>query len=177
MRKLFGSIAVLLVFVLGFTACESSFNYSNLLKQEEKLIADYMKRNNYVLLDKFPEDSVFAENEFYHYPDGIYFQLVEKGSGDTAQVFDKLVLRYKKSTLDYDAVVEDFWTTQDRPYPNEVVYGSLTGSCEGWYYAIQAMKRSDAHARFIVPSKLGFSTDQNSVTPYIYEMKIKILPR
>ncbi len=177
MRKLFGTITVLVAMILGFTACESSFNYSKLLDKEDELIQAYMNRNDYVVLNQFPSDSVFAANEFYKTSEGLYFQLIDKGLGDTALAFDRLVLRYKKSTLDYDAVVEDYWTTLDRPYPNEVIYGSLSGSCTGWYYAIHMMKRTDSHARFIVPSKLGFSTDQNSVTPYLYEMKIKILPR
>ena len=177
MNKILSKLCAGALFMVILSACVNTSSYTYLIDQEEKLIASYLKRNNYVLLDKFPEDSVFAENEFYHITDGIYFQLIEKGTGDTALVYDKLVVRYKKSTLEQDAVVEDYWTTQDRPYPNEVTYGSLTGSCQGWYDAMHMMQRSNAHAKFIVPSKLGFETDQNSVTPYLYEMKIKILPR
>jgi hypothetical protein len=111
----------------------------------------------------------------YHFEDGIYFQLVEKGVGDTLRVGDKLVLRYKQSTLDVYPMVEDYWTTQDRPYPNEITYGSLANSCEGWQKAFELMKKSEAHARIIVPSKLG--RNDSEVIPYVYELKIRRVPK
>ena len=160
-----------LFMLLIMVACENSTNYSQLLKAEEELIADWLVRNEITLLDEFPADTVFAANEMYHFEDGIYFQLIEKGVGDTLRMGDKFVLRYKHSTLDLYPLVEDFWTTQDRPYPNEIVYGSLANSCEGWQKAFELMKKSDAHARIIVPSKLG--RNNSEVIPYVYEMKIR----
>ena len=37
------------------------------------------------------------------------------------------------------------------------------------------MKKSDAHARIIVPSKLG--RNNSEVIPYVYEMKIRRVPK
>lgn len=156
-------------------SCESATSYSRQLEAEEKLIEDWIARNNIVILDQFPEDSLFAENEMYHFEDGIYYQLLERGEGEPLRQGDVIVLRYMSSTLDVNPVVEDYWTTEDRPYPNEIVYGSNTGSCTGWTKAFELMKRSGAHARIIVPSKLGFN--DAVVTPYLYEMKIKVLPK
>ena len=167
--------------ILGFfmllmmVACENSNNYSQLLEAEENLIEDWLVRNEYVLLDEFPADTVFAANEMYHFAEGIYFQLIEKGVGDTLRNGDKLVLRYKQSTLDLYPVVEDYWTTQDRPYPNEITYGSLVNSCEGWQKAFELMHKSGAYARVIVPSKLG--RNDSEVIPYVYEMKIRRVPK
>lgn len=161
--------------VLAFISCKSQTNYSKELEAEELLIDQWIERNGIVLLDSFPEDSLFAENEMYHYPEGIYYQLLEKGEGDTMIAGDVIILRYRCSTLDENAIVEDYWTTMDRPYPNEIVYGSSVNSCKGWTKAFELMKRSGAHARIIVPSKLGF--DANQVVPYLYEMKIKVLQK
>lgn len=171
MKSKFLSLLLLLIMV----ACENSTNYSQLLKAEEELIQDWLLRNEITLLDEFPADTVFGTNEMYHFEEGIYFQLIEKGVGDTLRTGDKLVLRYKQSTLDVYPMVEDYWTTQDRPYPNEISYGSLSNSCEGWQRAFEIMKKSEAHARIIVPSKLG--RDNSEVIPYVYEMKIRRIPK
>jgi hypothetical protein len=165
----------MMLLLIAMVACESETNYSQLLKAEEELIDSWLARNEIVLLDEFPTDTVFGANEMYHFEDGIYFQLIEKGVGDTLRTGDKLVLRYRQSTLDEYPVVEDYWTTQDRPYPNEIIYGSLSNSCEGWQKAFELMKKSDAHARIIVPSKLG--RNDSEVIPYVYEMKIRRVPK
>ena len=165
----------MMLLLIAMVACESETNYSQLLKAEEELIDSWLARNEIVLLDDFPTDTVFGANEMYHFEDGIYFQLIEKGVGDTLRTGDKLVLRYRQSTLDEYPVVEDYWTTQDRPYPNEIIYGSLSNSCEGWQKAFELMKKSDAHARIIVPSKLG--RNDSEVIPYVYEMKIRRVPK
>ena len=165
----------MMLLLIAMVACENSNNYSQLLKAEEELIQDWLGRNSIIILDEFPADTVFGANEMYHFEDGIYFQLIEKGVGDTLRTGDKLILRYKQSTLDVYPIVEDYWTTQDRPYPNEIIYGSLTGSCEGWQKAFELMGKSEAYARIIVPSKLGRSTSE--VIPYVYELKIRRVPK
>ena len=165
----------MMLLLIAMVACENNTNYSQLLKAEEELIADWLVRNEITLLEEFPTDTVFAANQMYHFEDGIYFQLIEKGVGDTLRAGDKLILRYKQSTLDLYPMVEDYWTTQDRPYPNEIAYGSLTNSCEGWQKAFELMQKSDAHARIIVPSKLG--RNNSEVIPYVYEMKIRRVPK
>lgn len=167
-------IRKLLLFILAvtfFVSCENEQNYSQLLKKEEREINDWLKRNGMTVLPEFPEDSVFAENEMYHYPDGIYFRLISKGVGDTLRMGDRFTLRYRQYTLEEGALVESYWTTQDNPYPPELMYGNSTNSCDGWQQAFEAMKRSESHAQIIVPSKLGHNDIE--VVPYIYEMKIK----
>ena len=165
----------MVLLLIAMVACENSSNYSQLLKAEEELIKDWLARNEIKLLDEFPADTVFATNEMYHFDEGIYFQLIEKGQGDTLRTGDKLVLRYRQSTLDVYPMVEDYWTTLDRPYPNEITYGDLTNSCEGWQKAFELMKRSEAHAKVKVPSKLG--RNDSEVVPYVYEMKIRRVPK
>lgn len=152
-------------------ACEDENNYSQLLKKEEIEINSWLKRNNIKVLDEFPADSVFAEDEMYHYPEGIYFRLIDKGIGDTLRTGDRFVLRYRQYTLEEGALVESYWTTQDNPYPPEIVYGNATNSCEGWDQAFEAMKRSESQAQIIVPSKLGHNDSE--VIPYIYDLKIR----
>ena len=86
----------MMLLLIAMVACENSNNYSQLLKAEEELIADWLLRNEMVVLDEFPADTVFGANEMYHFEDGIYFQMISKGEGDTLRRGDKLVLRYKQ---------------------------------------------------------------------------------
>jgi hypothetical protein len=121
---------------------------------------------------------VWGEKEFYHisgYDDLYYHQIMR---GDTTQEIvtnDLIIVRYKKFALTENADTLSYWTTLDQAYPNEFHYGN-TGECEAvaWHLAIKQMKYADAQCEIICPSKLGFTDDQNSVTPYVYIMKIKV---
>lgn len=175
MKRLIYSVLTAVIVGFALVSCESDTSYSKELEAEEKLIESWLERNGITIIDEFPADSLFKENEMYHFTDGIYYQLLEKGEGDPMVDGDVIVLRYRSSTLDVNPIVEDYWTTEDRPYPNEIVYGSSTNSCTGWTKAFELMKRHNSHARIIVPSKLGF--DDSVVVPYVYEMKIKVLPK
>ena len=167
---------VAIVAALSLMSCENSRNYSQLLKQEEENIDKWLSDSSITIISQFPEDSIFARNEIYHYEDGIYFQLFEKGEGDTLRNGDQIIMRYKQIRLDNVSVEEDYWTTMDRPYPNEEIrYGSLRNSCEGWQKAFSLMKRHGSYARCIVPSKLG--RNSSDVVAYVYEMKIKVVPK
>ncbi|HHT61940.1 MAG: DUF4827 family protein [Paludibacteraceae bacterium] len=162
---------------LMLVGCESATSYSKLLEKEQKLIKDYIARQGIEVLDEFPADSVFAPNQYYHYPEGIYIQLISKGEGEEMKSGRKIVVRFIQSTLDVEPVVESYWTTMDKPYPVEVSYGSITNSCEGWQKAFSVMKRNESYAKFIVPSKLGFDAAAQAVKPLHYEMKIKLKPQ
>ena len=175
-KRLIYSSLILAVLSLTVNSCTSSTSYSKELENEENLIKAWIKRNHIKILDEFPEDSLFAEDEMYHFNEGIYFQMLDTGRGnEVLQEGDVIILRYSSSTLDKNPVVEDYWSTEDRPYPNEIVYGSLTNSCKGWNAAFELMKRDSAYARIIVPSKMGFN--DAIVVPYLYEMRIRILPK
>ncbi len=176
MQKNILKIAAFILVVVAMTACEASSNYSQLLKQEQAEIDNYLAREGYELLEEFPSDSVFGENQIYRFPnEGIYIRLIDKGAGDTLTRGDQFSLRYRQSSLEVGALVEEYWTTQDRPYPNIITMGDLLGSCIGWQNAFDVMRRNDSHAIIIVPSKLGRNIQE--VEAMYYEMKIKVLPK
>lgn len=68
-----------------------------------------------------------------------------------------------------------YWTTLDQAYPVEFHYMN-TSECEiiAWHEAIRLMKYPNSQCEIIVPSKLGDSNAQDSVTPYVYILKIKV---
>lgn len=175
MRKFF-YIAVLAV----LTACTSNNNYSKLLKAEKEEIARYIKSNNIKVIYEEPdEDYEWADNEYYQIAgrDNLYFHLVKRGNKEAGAVepTETVILRYRQYTLKQPADTASFWTTLEQPYPVEFQFlTDYTNASVGWQEAVRLMKYTDAECKLICPSKLGFTAEQTSVTPYGYDMKIKI---
>ena len=168
-KSIFCGLLGMLFFATG---CNQN-TYSNLRKKEDKLIANYISRNGLVILDKEPVDGyVWAENEYY-------IDSVSHTQNDTVNqkiiANDLIVARYKQFGLTEDADTLSYWTTLDVAYPLEFHYLNLS-ECEStaWHAAIQLMKYPDSQCQIIVPSKLGFSNEQTTVTPYVYILKIKV---
>ena len=184
---LFGLLGTLFLF-----GCSNN-SYNSLRTAEDKLIANYISRNNLNILTEEPaNDYVWGEKDFYRVPDvdNFYFHLRHRGDSiridsvsptriDTIdlqiEANDLIVLRYKQFALTENADTLSYWTTLDQAYPYEFHYLN-TSDCEavGWHLAVKYMKYPDSECEIIQPSKLGFSAEQNSVTPYGYIMKIKI---
>lgn len=173
-QLIFGLIA------MAFIAVGCSNNtYSNLRKQEDKLIANYISRNGLQIITEEPaEDHVWGEKEFYKVIgyDNFYYHLIQQG--DTTQKVvtnDLIVMRYKQWALTEDADTLSYWTTLDQAYPAEFHYGN-TSECDavGWHVAIRLMKYGESQCEIICPSKLGFESAGDEVKPYAYILKIKV---
>lgn len=166
---------------LAFIAIGCNNNtYSNLRKQEDKLISNYISRNNLVIVTEEPDSThVWGEKEYYQVRgrDNFYFHLIQRGDTSASEIVanDLIVARYKKFGLTEDADTLSYWTTLDQAYPMEFHYGN-SSECDivAWHLAVGLMKYPDAQCEMIVPSKLGSSDDQTSVTPYVYILKIKV---
>jgi len=171
----------------------SQNTYSSLREKEDKLIGNYIRRNGLKILTEEPDvNYVWGEKEYYRVAgyDSLYFHLISRGDSiridsisptrkDTVDLTivtnDLIVVRYKKFALDEGADTLSYWTTLDQAYPYEFHYGN-TAECDavGWHVAVRLMKYPNSQCEIIVPSKLGFSDDQTSVTPYVYIMKIRV---
>lgn len=179
MKKLFYLLVILAPIVLS--GCQQN-SYAQQLKDEKALIADYIKREKINVIYAEPEDGVWGEKDFLDLTsfgyENMYFHLSYQGDTATEQVKrgDKIVLRYKRYTLDINSDTVSYWTTAQNGYPVEFIYlTDYTAACTGWHAAVKFMKYTDAEAKIINPSKLGFSSAEGTtVTPYGYEMKIKI---
>ena len=173
------------------TGCNGN-TYSRLRNQEDKLIASFIKRHQWNVTDKEPADSIWGVKDYYKVQgyDNFYFHLISRGDSvfidsvsptqiDTLDqkiiANDLIVCRYKRFALTENADTLDYWTTLNQSYPYEFHYGN-TSECEcvAWHKAISLMKYPESSCEIIVPSKLGFSDEQNTVTPYVYILKIKV---
>lgn len=169
-------LLILAGLALLVTGCTNN-TYSDLRKKENKLIENFISRNNLNILEVAPsEDYAWGPKDFYKVEgyDDFYFHLRERGDTSvTVQLKDIIVTRYKKFALTENADTLSYWTTMDQAYPYEFRYGDLS-SCEaeGWHVAVKLMKYARAECEVIVPSKMGFTEDEDSVTPYGYIIKI-----
>ena len=170
-------VVYLLLLILTFSACKETNVYSDLLKEERKLIEDYIARNGITVVTEEPQE--WGEKVYWQVPDydNFYFHLVDQGDTTQTEIEAKeiVLLRFKRYTLDEYADTLYNWTTQDSPEPIKFQYMiNSDNSCTGWQMAVKYMKYPGAQCKIICPSKLGFSEENSSVTPYGYDLKIKI---
>ena len=165
------------VVLAGLAACTSATAYSTQLKNEKKLIADYIKRNHITIIYEEPAYDKWQPNEYLEVGDYCYFNLTKMGDTmtDSIETGDVIEMRYRKYTLDVNSDTISYWSTNEVSHPIEFQYNvSSTSSCSGWHYALKYMRYSGAEGKLICPSKLGFTEDGNSVTPYGYDLKFKV---
>lgn len=182
MRKT--SIYILSLLGLILASCNNN-TYSNALKEEEKLIENFIKRQGIIVVKDQPSTiEEWGDKVYWQVPDkdNFYFHLVEEG--DTTQpalkVKDWVNLQYIQYTLDAYADTIRFWNTEDYGETNpQIQYTSPNmvpsdNSCMGWQIAMEHMKYSGAQCKIICPSKLGFTNQNSNVIPFGFDMKIKI---
>lgn len=172
-------IYILLLLGISLAGCNNN-TYSNELKEEEKLIANFIARQGITVVTEKPTSmEEWGENVYWKIPDydNYYFHLVEQGDTTKAELEAKdiVLLRYIQYTLDAYADTMRFWNSDDQPEPTRLQYlVSTEASCAGWQIALEHLQYSGAQCKIICPSKLGFDDQNSNVTPYGYDMKIQI---
>lgn len=177
MKRISYLLLLVLLTTIIISSCSNQRTYARQLDDEKTLIAAFISRYNINVMNSFPKDSVWKDNDYVLLTSGLYFHMVNYGdvsSTDSLEFKDKVVARYKQYTLDVVSDTISNWSTIDFPSPPVFVYGDYSQSCIGFQEAVSYMKRNDSEAKFIIPSKLGFSNYMTSVTPLGYDMKIKI---
>lgn len=181
MKQLLSATLCAMIIALGMMSCKGN-TYANYLKAEKQLISEYIEREHINVLEEFPADSVeWGEKDYVNMMgygfDYMYFHLTKRGDmeGDSVSSGSTIALRYKKYELGVTMDTISYWTTNDSAEPVTFVYGKdYTTACTAWHAAVKYMKYSGSEAKIICPSKLGFETEQQTVTPYGYDLKIKI---
>lgn len=182
-------ISALLFGLFLLAGCRQTTAYSTQLKAERKLMSEYIKRNELVIVDTLPPVDAFMKNPKLYYAvqgyDRLYYHLDHMDDSvivlnDTTYEIepvrrgDVIVMRYKQFTLTQTPDTADYWTTLNAPYPTEFRYMVDNSTCTAWHVAVQLMQYSNSECTILVPSKLGDERAQNSVTPYGYKLRMKI---
>lgn len=180
MKNLLWLIFFSLILSVSFSACNNSTRtYAKELAAEKALIEDYVKRQGIRVVDKMPTDAEFLNDKklYYKSTSGLYYRLEKQGRLDKDTIAPgkdvlKIDSRYIEYTLDSKSDTVDYKSPNRYPYGATFVYGSSsTSTASAFQEAVYYMRRTEAEAKLIVPSKLGFST--SVVTPYGYDLNIQ----
>lgn len=199
MKKL--SLLFLVVSVLAalMQSCSDSKTYAEMLEDEKNAIKAFIAKHdiNVISLEEFEKDTVtdVSKNEYVFLPNGVYLQIVNRGTADTLKYRDELLLRMTEynimceiddtaypdtiSNVDVATVVDSFFydptstsTTMTEgwfPYVYSQFYGTLNVPY-GIVYSLRYV-RDMARFNVIVPSKMGHGYAGQEVYPFFYEIR------
>ncbi|SFG93913.1 FKBP-type peptidyl-prolyl cis-trans isomerase [Pontibacter chinhatensis] len=155
--------ALLVLFViLGFAACKKDDNTPQREKDDKKL-QEYFKANG------IDPATLVKRNS------GLYYQLLQEGTGDKIFPGDKVSVHYTGTFLDG----EKFDSSHDRnePLVFTIGYGEVIA---GWDEGLTLMRVGEK-AKLFVPSHLGYGPRGRGTvpgnTPLIFEVEVlEVLP-
>ena len=186
MNKIFGCVLIAGV-ALFVTSCNKTKSYADQLKAEKKAIERLIDSNGFVILDEYPADGVFKENEFFRMENGVYLNVIDSGNGDHIDEAKKnIISRFKVSLFKSDTAEIDGFANQYLPvsftyqkyYENYYLFGqseNATGNdpmmqsfvCEGMAAGLQYVGDS-SYVKMIVPFKLAPSNFRSSGEPLFF---------
>lgn len=175
--KLISRIVFVLFTLVMCNACTDQSTYADELKAEKALIADFISRNGITVVETKPTTVPYPDKVYYKTSSGLYIHIKSVDTSvDTVATNDLVIFRYMQYTLGTNPDTISYMNTVDSPFPVTFYFNDLTQdqACTGWHEAISLMVYDNAEANIIVPSKLGFSTDEKIVVPYGYDIRIKI---
>jgi hypothetical protein len=176
---------ILLATLFFLVACSDGKTYVEMLEDERNAISQYIAVNNYQILNTFPIDTVFQSNEFFLAENGLYLNIIKKGTPTVYKDGEKITLRLK--TLQLFSIEETAYHKEDNEamsltylynYPtnyqegnNSVFYSQYEIICEGSVYPlIKKYVGYEGAAKMIIPSKIGNSYCKSQVWPMYVEI-------
>jgi hypothetical protein len=162
-------IASIMMFVYSLSSCDKQKSLQERLQEEKRAIEQYIRSEELVILDKYPEGRAFGKNEFFRTSDGLYIHVVDSGSGRRAiPLVDEVTVRFEYR---YDIAISNstksYWVESTLLAPFSFKYGlsqsyKVSGSlvCAGWVYPLSYVGE-DAVVDLIIPSALGSAEDNN----------------
>jgi hypothetical protein len=185
-----------------FYACDNTKTYSEMLDDEKDAIRAFVKENDIVTISQedFEKDTVTVveKNEYVLFSNGVYMQIVDRGSGSMIKNRDRVLVRF----IEYDIMGKDTTLASNvlNPYEEynlypDAFYYTVTSTTSygqfvsdpagigfnmisyygtsvpaGWLLPLQYVK-DGARVKLIVPSKMGHTTAQEYVSPYFYDIR------
>ncbi len=195
MKKGFNILMIVCAALLALS-CSKTKSYTDMLKDQKKAIERLKDEKGFVFLKDFPKDSVFKENEFVELENGVYLNIIDKGSSERAVYGTEILYR---CTMYYPMDTSYIYLTNSAglhiiPYyyyipptggyissnygphsngtsPYSFTYGDYYSSNvgEGLMTPLLYVGHG-AKVKLIVPFKRGLPTDNNNGEPAYYEI-------
>ena len=171
MKKGF-NILLILCAALVAISCSKTKSYTDMLKDEKKAIERFIDDKGLEILDDFPADSVFKENQFVLLDNGVYLNIIDKA---------KMLYRCKMSYFMDSTIVaiENYGPHSNGTSPIAFTYGDYSKNSPydpSYYYVSEGMQEplkyvgDRAKVKMIVPFKRGAYNDQSNGQPVYYEI-------
>ena len=125
MKKGFYVLATLFIaFSSVFTmSCKKTITYEEMKAAEVKLIKRIISSHNIEVLEEYPANGVFGENQFVQLGSGIYLNVVDSGNGNRAVVNKTDILVRASGYYIYSDSTYSFNTFINTTPPMEFRYG------------------------------------------------------
>ncbi len=174
MKKITLFLFSLITITILVSSCNDQKTAQELIQEEKKAIQRFVTKNGIKTLSSYPENGVFAANEYYRNPDGLYINVVDSGNGKRAVPYkDEICVRFdgvqwfKSDTVSYSSY------DTNKNYPYVFTYGNSYSydqyyACAGWAIPLSYVGEN-AIINLIVPSNLGSTYDQKSYRPVFYK--------
>lgn len=177
-------IVIFLISMLVITSsCNKRKTYADLLKAESKAIDKFISKNKLVILQDFPKEGQFKDNEFYKDPaTGVYYNIIE--TGDTInyklKVGDDVHVRFKGLryfSTDNDSTEYDNMDPNRSPWPETFTYRGevnlearslYSNTTSGWVAPLKHIGHT-GRVKMIIPFTWGSQSDQQAYTPTYYD--------
>ena len=181
MKRGFNMLLILCA-ALAAISCSKTKSYTDMLKDEKKAINRFLDENGFEVLSDFPADTVFGEKEFVKLENGVYLNIIDRGTADRATMNrTKILYRCKLHHLLYGdtLVYVNYGPHSNGTDPIPFTYGDYSSSnpsdpsyvwvSEGMQEALKYVGHR-SKVKMIVPFKYGTYADQSKGNPVYYEV-------
>lgn len=186
MKKGFYILLIMLT-ALVVVSCDKTKSYTDMLNAERKAIDQLIDKNHFDIVSDFPKDSIFKKGQYVKLENGVYLNIIDKGTSDRAVLYSTDVMARFELQLFMGGEGDTVTTGNLGPHSNgthpvKFKYGYTEGLeyyylntfiCAGLSSALQYVGDS-SRVSLIVPFKQMSSDFQSSGTPAFYK-EVKFL--
>jgi len=105
MKRSFNILLFACAVVAAVSCSNSTKSYTDMINAQDRAIEKFIHDNNIEVLDKYPANGVFKENQFVHLDNKVYMNVVDSGNGTRAVAYKTTVLaRFKGNFMVTDTV-------------------------------------------------------------------------
>lgn len=198
MKKLIPLFLAMIVLGVLIQACDDSETYAEQQDKERKAIRQYISDNNIKVISQaeFEKDTItnVDENEYVLFSNGVYMQIVDRGTGDSIKNRDEVLVRFMEydilngdttyaSNYNVSEYVDAFYYTHSgstvsgqfvESYLTDAYYSIYgvrmeTAVPTGWLVPMLYIK-DRARVKLIVPHKVGHKYASQYVLPFFYDI-------
>ncbi len=186
MRKIIALTCFITLLIL-LAGCNHDVSYAERVNAEKDRISEFIDQQNVEVLNTYPSNGVFGENQYYKDNDsGVYFHVVDSGNGKRAAYRSEVYFRFSEvTTLPIaDSESLDLWGSNPGLQPLSFIYGVTSTYTDSYssgpsnYYLSQGVTiplqyvGENAIVDMIVPFKSG-SANQSSYFSTLFYKRLR----